>query len=97
MAYVRHGSLTSGEPAEVELPVRGFGAIEILKRTVEASLYFRVLNPSEAATAEVTVAGDDCDVLPAGSLSALEVDSPAEPITILLVADADCDYSIRAS
>ena len=97
MAYVRHGALTGGEPEVVELPARGFGSVEVLKRTSDANLYFRVLNPGEAAAIDVTEAGDDCDVLPAGSLSALQVDSPAEPITVKLVADIDCDYSIRAS
>ena len=94
MAWVRHGTLTADTVATVTVPDRSFSSIEVMNRDGASEIYFLLNRPNESA--DPTVGGDDCDVLP-GATSTLEIDAPDPgPIAVKLISHGTPKYSVRA-
>ncbi len=95
MAWVRHGTLVANTVTTVVLPERSFSLVEIVNRDGDDEIFFLVLSPRDAST-DPTVAGNDCEVLPA-SMNAMEVNAPdPAPATVKLISAGTPKYSIRA-
>lgn len=95
MAYIRHGTLVAATVTEVTLPDRSFGKVEVLNRSGAAEIYVLVLSANDADT-DPTVAGNDCEVLPAAT-SALELPAPDPgPVVVKLISSGTPTYSVRA-
>ncbi len=96
MAFVRHGTLTANEVTTVELPDVKIDSVEVLSVDGAAAIYFVVVD--NGSSVAPTVAGDDCEVLPA-VISSTTVDNPPDGPTaqVKLISTGTPKYSVRAS
>lgn len=94
MAFVRHGVLTASVVSSIELPARRFYTVEVTNVDGEDRIYWRMTKVGD--TADPTVEGDDCEVLPA-SMCALEVKVGAgTSLTVELISEGTPAFSVRA-
>lgn len=90
MALIKHGTLVADTVASVEVDGAP-STVEVLIVADPAPIYFRVDGT------DPTVAGDDCEVVPAGIGAALVVDAGDPPIEVKLISAGTPTYSVRAA
>jgi hypothetical protein len=88
VARIKHGTLTANTVTTVTLDDVEFSAVEVLNVDGTAAIYFRVDN------IDPTVAGDDCEVVPA-SISVLRVDLEKAAPSVRLISAGTPKFSVR--
>lgn len=104
MAFVRHGTLTASTVTTVTLPSRlaptaagAIGHAEITNVDGADKIYFQVLSNANSSTVP-TVAGNDCEVLPAvpGSMTVPLPTEGGDPVLVKMISSGTPVYSVRA-
>lgn len=87
MARIKHGTLSAATVATVDID-DNVSSVEVINVDGASPIYFRLdgQNP--------TVAGDDCEVVPAATGAALKVDAPAT-VEVRLISAGTPKYCVR--
>lgn len=87
MARIKHGTLTADTVATVELDDNDYSSVEILNVSGDSAIYIRIDGTAP------TVAGDDCDVIPA-VVGGIVLDA-ADSISVKLISAGTPQYSVK--
>lgn len=88
MARIVHGTLVAATVTTVTLTDLEYEQLEVMNVDGAAAIYFRVDGVSP------TVAGDDCEVIPA-TISVLRVATPSVDNEVRLISAGTPKYSVR--
>jgi hypothetical protein len=95
MPFVRHGTLVASTVSVVDLPSNKLAQVEVANVDGADLIYFIITDAHDASTVP-TVAGNDCEVLPA-TMCALRLSAPDNaPVQVKMISAGTPKFSVRA-